>query len=365
MNPLEKTFSLGQSIWMDYIERSFIDSGALQRWIDAGVRGLTSNPAIFQKAISTSRVYDEDIRRLAQRSESVMGIYEALAVHDIRAAADLFLPIYRQSQSDGADGYVSLEVNPELAHDTDATVTEAQRLYEIVDRPNLMIKIPATAAGIPAVTRVLACGINVNVTLIFGLQHYQQAVEAYIAGVEQLADSGVNPGKIASVASFFVSRLDTAADALLQARGVTEGLGRTAITQCRAAYDLFRTIFSDTRRQKLRQQGARLQRLLWASTSAKNPAYPDTLYVDELIGEHTVNTLPPETVKAFQDHGRAERALPSNGDVTRTDMEKLAQRGIELTQITAQLQKDGVAAFADAFTGLLQSVEEKVKRIQS
>ncbi|MBN2355100.1 transaldolase [candidate division KSB1 bacterium] len=363
MNNVEKVSSLGQSIWIDYIERSFIESGTLGEWISAGVRGLTSNPSIFQKAISGSPVYDQDIRRLAQQSKPIMNIYEALAIEDVRAAADLFLPIYRRSG--GADGYISLEVSPDLAHDTEGTVAEARRLFAAVDRPNLMIKIPATAAGFPAITRVLAAGINVNVTLIFGLHHYQQAAEAYISGVEQLAASSVNPAAIASVASFFVSRLDTAVDAWLEKSNISDVLGTAAITQSRAAYDLFRSIFSGPRWQKLSHQGARVQRLLWASTSTKNPAYSDTRYVDALIGEDTVNTVPPDTLKAFQDHGRPQAALPADSSKREADLKRLTDLGINLETITEQLQQDGVAAFADSFTKLLQSVEDKIKGFYS
>ncbi len=363
MNNVEKTLTFGQSIWLDYIERSFIESGELQGWIKTGVRGMTSNPAIFQKAISNSYVYDDEIAQLAAKGSSPLSIYESLAIADIRAAADLFLPIYRQSSR--TDGYVSLEVNPEWANDTEATVAEAHRLFAIVDRPNLMIKIPATPAGFPAISRLIADGINVNVTLIFGLHHYRQAAEAYLAGLQLLEDVGKDLSQVASVASFFVSRLDTAVDAMLQARNITDGLGQTAIAQSRAAFDLFSQIFSGNRWQRLAAKGARVQRLLWASTSTKNPNYSDTLYVDELIGENTVNTLPLETLKAFLDHGQPRRALPADRRETEQFLDTLAQRGIDLLEVSEQLQKEGVAAFKDSFNKMLSSIDEKTKKLLS
>lgn len=360
MNLLQKTYTLGQSIWIDYIERSFIVSGELQRWISAGVRGLTSNPTIFQKAISNSSVYDEDIDGLFLQGKSVQQIYEKLAIQDIRDAADLFYSIYQQSN--GVDGYVSLEVSPDLAYNTKSTIAEAKRLFSLVDRPNLMIKIPATDEGIPAITEVLAAGINVNVTLIFGLHQYRRAAQAYYDGLQRLSQSGFELTKIASVASFFVSRLDTAVDDLLKNKGEVELVGKCAVVNARAAYDVFQDIFSNAGWKKLVEAGGRVQRLLWASTGTKNPVYADTLYVDELIGENTVNTVPPATLKAFQDHGRATAALPGDKNETHSFLQSLKKTDINLIEITDQLQRDGVKAFADSFGELLGSIEAKCKQ---
>lgn len=360
MTPLDQLSELGQAVWFDYIRRSFTRAGDLQALIDQGVRGVTSNPAIFEKAIAGSDDYDEDIQRLAAENRSVNEIYEALAIEDIRQAADLLRPLY--DRTDGRDGYVSLEVSPTLAHDTSGTVADAKRLFAATDRPNLMIKIPATPAGIPAIESVIAAGINVNVTLIFSLAQYEAAAGAYIKGLEKLLKAGRAIGQTASVASFFISRVDTAVDAALEKIGRSDLQGTTAIDNARLAYARFREIFAGDRWDRLAAAGARVQRPLWASTGTKNPAYSDTLYVDNLIGPDTVNTLPPATLKAFIDHGRASVTIDKDVAAARSRISALADIGISLETITKQLLDQGVDAFAKPFENLMRSLEEKKDR---
>jgi transaldolase len=357
----------GQSVWFDFIRRSLITSGELTSLVARGVRGVTSNPSIFEKAIAGSPDYDDEIRTLARTGLSVEAIYETLAIKDIQLAADVLSPVYRATG--GRDGYVSLEVSPFLAADSGRTLAEAKRLFETVGRPNLMIKIPATAASLPAVAQSIAAGVNVNVTLIFGLENYKAVTDAFLAGLEELALKGPSvPGghavnALASVASFFVSRVDTAVDKELEKRGATELLGKIAIANCKIAYAEYRRIFSSPRWRELRAKGARPQRVLWASTSTKNPAYPDTLYVDGLIGPETVNTLPPETVNAFLDHGRAAETLTRDMEDAQAQIRRLSELGIDLEAVTRRLQEEGVAAFATPFQALLDSIEAKLKRL--
>jgi transaldolase len=291
MSKLHELTALGQSIWLDYIRRSFIIQGDLQALLDAGVRGITSNPTIFEKAIAGSTDYDDDLRRLAATDASVDALYEALALDDISRAGDILRPLYDESH--GADGYVSLEVSPTLAHDTDGTIGEARRLWAALDRPNVMIKVPATPAGIAAVQQLIADGISVNVTLIFSLAQYEAVAAAYLAGLEARAASGGDLKRIASVASFFVSRVDGVIDPLLEQAGMPELRGQAAIANAKLAYARFRELFRGSRWEPLAAQGAQLQRPLWASTGTKDPRYPSTLYVDSLIGPDTVNTVPP------------------------------------------------------------------------
>ena len=363
MSKLAELQKLGQSVWFDFIRRSLITSGELKELISKGVRGITSNPAIFEKAIAGSNDYDEDIKNLAGQGKNVDEIYEALAYEDIGMAADLLRQTY--DASGGLDGYVSLEVNPHLANETEKTVQEAVRLYETLNRPNVMIKVPATAAGIPAITELIAAGVNVNVTLIFGLENYKAVAEAYISGLEKLAVTGPSAvaghpvDEVASVASFFVSRVDSAVDKELEKLNQTQMLGKSAIANSKLAYAEFRQLFSGSRWQALKDRGARVQRVLWASTSTKNPDYVDTLYVDELIGPDTVNTIPPATLESFMDHGRVAETLTENWEKAQHQVDKLAELGIDLQAITRQLQDDGVAAFAKPFDALLQSIAEK------
>jgi transaldolase len=361
MTKLNDLTKLGQAVWLDYIRRSFIRTGDLQTLIDQGVRGVTSNPAIFEKAIAGSDDYDDDIQRLVGERKTVNEIYEALALEDIRQAADLLRPLY--DRTDGRDGYVSLEVSPTLAHDTSGTVADAKRLFAATDRPNLMIKIPATQAGIPAIETVIAAGISVNVTLIFSLAQYEAAAGAYIRGLEKLLEVGGAPTKTASVASFFISRVDTAVDAALEKIGRSDLQGTTAIDNARLAYTRFREIFAGDRWDRLAGTGARVQRPLWASTGTKNPAYADTLYVDNLIGPDTVNTLPPATLKAFIDHGQASLTINKDVEAARSRTTALSDIGISLETITKQLLDEGVAAFAKPFENLMSSIEEKRDRL--
>jgi len=363
MSKLLELEKLGQSVWFDFIRRSLITSGKLQALIDKGVRGITSNPAIFEKAIAGSSDYDAAIKELIKTDLSIAEIYESLAIEDIGLAADLLQKIY--ASADAKDGYVSLEVDPHLAHDTAKTVAEARRLFETLKRPNVMIKVPATPAGIPAVAQLISAGVNVNVTLIFGLENYEAVANAYLAGLENLAASGpsVKGGlavdRVASVASFFVSRVDTAVDRALSEKNVTDLQGKIAVANSKIAYAEFKQIFSGPRWDNLKNKGARVQRVLWASTGTKNPAYPDTLYVDELIGPDTVNTLPPATLDSFMDHGRVAETLTRGVDDARRHIARLAEVGIDLNAVTRQLQDEGVVAFAKPFDALMQSIAAK------
>jgi transaldolase len=369
MSKLAELEKLGQSVWFDFIRRSLITSGELADLIEKGVRGITSNPAIFEKAIAGSNDYDADIKKLGQSDKSVDEIYEALAFEDIGMAADLLRKIY--DSSGGIDGYVSLEVNPHLANKTEQTVKEATRLYETLARPNVMIKVPATAAGLPAITQLIGAGVNVNVTLIFGLENYRGVADAYLSGLEKLAEAGptVAAGhpvnQVASVASFFVSRVDSALDRQLEKLNQQELLGKSAIANSKLAYAEFKQIFSGSRWQALADQGARVQRVLWASTSTKNPDYADTLYVDELIGPDTVNTIPPATLDSFMEHGRIAETLTQDLEGAHRQIEKLVELGIDLRAVTQQLQDDGVVAFAKPFDALMQSIAEKRERLLS
>ena len=378
-NPLLDIQKHGQSAWLDYIHRQDLNDGDLQRRIDEeGVLGVTSNPSIFQKAIGDSDTYDDSIMTMLDLE--AQDIYESLAVEDIQNATDLFRPIY--DRTGGGDGYVSLEVSPLLARDTDGTIAEARRLYATVDRPNLMIKIPATPEGLPAIEEVIAAGINVNVTLIFAINNYEAVAEAFIRGLERRAAAGQDITRVASVASFFLSRIDSAVDKILEnniraaqvrqdtARIASNSklLGQTAVASAKMAYRSFQRIFDGERFAQLRAAGAQPQRPLWASTSAKNPAYPDTIYVDNLIGPQTVNTLPPATLAAFKDHGAvAETITRDVGSFLPPDevMDRLAEVGVELEQVTSRLQDDGVDAFIDAFETLISQVGAKRTLLRS
>lgn len=365
MNPLGKLSIYGQSFWYDNIRRALLKDGTILSMINEdGLRGMTSNPSIFAKAIRAAEDYDEQIRELATSDLDIEQLYEQLAITDIAAACDLFAEVYRNSN--GRDGYVSLEVSPRLAHDEHETVVEARRLFEAVDRQNLMIKVPATTAGVSAVERLTAGGINVNVTLMFNMQHYEAVANAYISGLETYAAAGGDISRVASVASFFVSRVDTAVDAKLQdlkSQKATTLLGKTAIANSKLVYQRYKELFSGAIFGQLRENGARAQRLLWASTSTKNPAYPDTLYVDELIGPDTVNTMPPSTIEAFRDHGRPEPTLEQNLPAAQQVVREVRELGISLGEITEQLQRDGIKSFSDSYDELLQTLESKLASI--
>jgi transaldolase len=367
MPELSELARYGQSVWFDFIRRSLITSGELADLVEKGVRGVTSNPAIFEKAIAGTADYDPDIRALAAEGKTAAQIYEALAVTDIRLAADVLAPVYRAT--DGLDGYVSLEVDPLLARDSARTVAEAVRLYETVDRPNVMIKIPGTTEALSAVSETLAAGVNVNVTLIFAIDTYAAVADAHMSGLERLAAAGPTArgghplARAASVASFFVSRLDTALEKELARKGAPELCGRIGVANCKLAYAEFKRITAAPRWQSLAAKGARPQRVLWASTSTKNPAYPDTLYVDELIGPDTVNTIPPDTLRAFIDHGRAAPTLTRDLDTARRHLDRIAALGIDLDAVTRQLQEDGVKAFVTPFQALMGSIESKRRQL--
>ncbi len=333
----------------------------MQNLIDQGVRGVTSNPTIFEKAIAGSHDYDDALRRLAKNGKSTQEIYEELVLRDILLTADLFLPVYVSTR--GLDGFVSLEVSPNLAYDTDKTIQEGKRLFNALGKPNVMIKVPATDAGIPAVEELIASGVNVNVTLLFSLSQYVKAAEAYISGLEKHLSAGGDISKIASVASFFVSRVDTSVDAELDKIGNKDLLGKAAIANAKIAYGRFKSIFSGHRWERLAGNGAHVQRVLWASTGTKNPGYSDTLYVDKLIGPHTVNTLPPSTLGKFLEHGQVSPSLETGLEHAKNLMDQLAELGLNLDAITKKLEEDGVRSFASSFESLLKSIDTKRKEV--
>jgi transaldolase / glucose-6-phosphate isomerase len=368
-NPPVDVQQFGQSVWYDNIERSLIESGELKRLIDEdGVLGVTSNPTIFEKAISGSNAYDEAIKNWLD--DTPTDIFERLAIHDIQSALDLFRPVYERTNR--RDGYVSLEVSPLLAHDTKGTIDEALRLFQAVDRPNLMVKIPATPEGVPAIEESIARGVNINVTLIFSVKNYEEVAEAYIRGLERRLDAGEDITGLASVASFFLSRIDVMIDRVLEnniraAQGRDLGrvaantklLGKAAIANAKAAYKSFQNVFYGQRFARLMEAGAQVQRPLWASTSTKNPAYPDTMYIDALIGKDTVNTIPPAALKAFKDHGTAADTLLDGIDEVDAIFDMLAEVGVDMDQITKRLQDDAVELFTDSFNSLLSRVDAK------
>ncbi len=363
MNPLVELHAYGQSFWYDNIRRKFLSDGTLQNLIDNdGLRGMTSNPSIFEKAIGQSDDYDAQIEEQVGKGAEVQAVYEALAIADIRAACDLFADLYEESS--GGDGFVSLEVSPDLAGDTDKTISEARRLYKTVGRNNVMIKVPATPEGIPAIRQLIGDGININITLMFSMDHYEAVAQAYLDGLQQLLDSGGDPTKVASVASFFVSRVDSAVDkklADLDDPAAEALMGKTAVANSKVVYQRFKDIFHGEAFQDFRAAGAAVQRLLWASTSTKNPDYPDTLYIDSLIGPETVNTMPPETIDAFRDHGTLAPTLEQDVDEAQLVLDNLEELGIDLDEVTEQLQKDGVEAFAKSFRELLITLEKKME----
>ena len=361
---------LKQSLWLDNIQRRQLKNGELKTMIERGdIRGMTSNPSIFHAAITKSDDYTASLTELAKAGRSAEEIYEALAVEDIQAAADLFRALY--DETEGEDGYVSLEVSPYLAYDTEKTIAEAKRLWDWVARPNLMIKIPATQPGLPAITETLANGINVNVTLIFSQTRYMEVMDAHLTGLENRLQAGHPVEGLASVASFFVSRIDSKVDKrledIMQQEGLHAGVaaslrGRLAIANAKLAYEKFKEVCRSARAMALKKKGAQMQRPLWASTSTKNPSYPDTLYIDELIGPNTVNTVPPATLEAFKDHGTVRQTLESDLARASQAFEELRTVGILFQHVTKELEEEGVKAFEDAFTALLQAIEEK--RIQ-
>ena len=373
-NPLQQLKNFGQSVWYDNIDRAQLVSGQFQDLLDNdGVVGVTANPTIFQKSVSHGSAYDEQMTQLIGEGKSVNEIYEAMIIQDVRTVADMLRPIYDRTNM--ADGYVSLEVSPELAHDTNATLAEVRRFWKLVDRPNLFIKIPATPEGIPAIQAALTEGININITLIFSIEAYRDVTEAYLNALEDRNASGKDISHIASVASFFVSRVDTLVDKMLDDKIKATGdsaeqqkfkmlQGKAAIANARLVYQDFKKIFSTPRFETLKHSGAHVQRPLWASTSTKNPAYRDVLYAEELIGPDTVDTMPLETIENFKDHGRAELTIENNIPQARAELEMLESVGISYDAVTQQLLDEGVQKFADSFHQLFQGIEEKKKAIQ-
>ena len=372
-NPLIELTKLGQSIWYDSIERKLITSGELKRLIDEdGLSGVTSNPAIFEKAIAGSELYVDQLREVAEAGKSPQEIYEALAIRDIQTAADVMSEVYERTG--GKDGFVSLECNPILANDTQATIEETRRLWRLVDRKNVMIKIPGTAEGIPAIEQGIYEGININITLLFSLHAYDQTMEAYIRGLERRAAEDKPIDNISSVASFFVSRIDTAVDKELERRIAQTSdpeekeklqslLGRIATANAKLAYQRYKKIFHGNRFAAMKQKGAQLQRPLWASTSTKNPVYPDVYYVEGLIGPETIDTLPPTTLKAFGDHGRPRVSIEDNIEQEKAILARLEEVGISLDQVTEHVLTEGVRLFVEPFEKLLKTIESRAADI--
>jgi transaldolase len=372
-NPLIELTRLGQSVWNDNIERKLVTSGELKRLIDEdGLSGVTSNPAIFEKAIAGSELYVDQLRELAQKGKQPQEIYEGLAIRDIQMAADVLAPVY--DKTNGTDGFVSLECSPKLANDTPGTIEETRRLWKLVDRKNAMIKIPGTPEGIPAIEEGIYEGININITLLFSLRAYEKTMEAYIRGLERRVAEGKPIENISSVASFFVSRIDTAVDKELERRiektndenekaKLQSLLGRIAIANAKIAYQKYKKVFHGERFAALKQKGAQVQRPLWASTSTKNPVYPDVYYVEALIGSETIDTLPPATIVAFRDHGRARITIEDNLDDERAMLTRLEEVGISLEQVTGHVLADGVRLFVEPFDKLLSTIEARSAEI--
>jgi transaldolase len=368
-NPVKQLYELErQSPWLDYIRRDMLLDGGLRRYVqEDGIRGVTANPTIFEKAIGAGDDYDAQIRELVQRGTAPRDIFEQIAVSDIRAACDILRTVYDESGE--ADGFVSIEVSPELAFDTQGTIDEAKRWWQAIDRPNLLVKIPATEEGLTAIEECLAAGVNINITLIFALDFYERVMDAYLRALERRAAEGRDLAATNSVASFFVSRVDTAADKRIESamQSATPDdrarlqalLGRTAVANARVAYARFRERFSDERFRKLAERGARVQRPLWASTGTKNPAYSDILYVQDLIGPDTVNTMPPQTIDAFREHGVVRRTIDAGLDEAEGVLADLASFGISLDEITDELQRDGVEAFSKSFNAISETTARK------
>jgi transaldolase len=366
-NPLLILEAFGQSVWLDYLSRESLNNGEIQGLIDTdGVSGLTSNPSIFEKAITGSHDYDDAIQSLAMKGHSVEEIYEALTIADIQQAADLFRPIY--DRVEGVDGFVSLEVSPKLAHDTAGSIAEGRNLWAAVNRPNLLIKVPGTKEGLPVIQQLISEGINVNITLLFGLTRYQEVADAYLAGLETLATRGKPLNRVASVASFFLSRIDTLIDPIIEklhheGRDVAEivaGLyGQVAVASAKVAYQIYQEIFTGAQFQKLSELGARSQRLLWASTGTKNPYYSDVKYIEALIGSDTINTIPLDTLNAYRDHGKPVSQLEEETQQAYRVLKSLQQADVDLDALTQQLEDEGITKFIQAYEQLILALQEK------
>jgi transaldolase len=366
-NPLRELEALGQSIWIDFIRRETTQSGELKRLIEEdGVSGVTSNPSIFEKAIAESHYYDEAIHTLTTKGKTAEEVFQSLSVEDIQMVADLLRPTYERTQ--GQDGFISLEVSPALAHDTEGTIRNARLLWSLVNRPNCMIKVPATREGLPAIQRLTAEGLNINITLLFGLPRYREVTNAYLSGLEGLVNQGQGVKHVSSVASFFLSRIDTLLDPVLEKKSMAGSpqaeiaarlQGQVAIASAKVAYQMYKEIFSSDRFQRLAEKGANSQRLLWASTSTKNPAYIDTKYIDPLIGPHTINTLPVETLDAYRDHGQPKQTLEEDVPEAKQVLRDLSTIDIDLDQATQQLEDEGVEKFSKALNKLMTALHEK------
>jgi len=370
-NPLKKLETLGQSIWLDYIRRDLITGGDLYLLIENdGLRGMTSNPAIFEKAIADSNIYDADIRRMASENKDVNAIYELISQQDVRDAADVFRPLYEKTN--GEDGYVSLEVNPHLANDTKGTIDEGRRLWTALNRPNVLIKVPATIEGVPAIRQLISEGINVNVTLLFSLSRYRAVAEAYVEGLEERVAQGKPVSQIASVASFFLSRIDSHIDPLLEKiigsdsknnEIAKEALGEVAISSAKLAYQIYKEVFGSARFKKLEyKKDASVQRLLWASTSNKNPKYSDVKYIEPLIGPNTVNTVPPQTIDAYRDHGNPRSRIELDIIKMNRILKSLPELGIDIDKVTQQLEDDGIGKFNEPFDKLMEALAKKSQK---
>jgi transaldolase len=369
-NPLKKVGTLGQSIWLDYIRRDLIVSGKLKDLIEEdGLRGMTSNPSIFEKAIADSHDYDKDIQGMVGEGKSVKAIYESISQQDVQSAADQFRPLY--DKTEGKDGYVSLEVNPHLAHDTKGTIEEARRLWSALNRPNVLIKVPATEEGLPVIQQLISEEINVNVTLLFGIPRYRQVVESYLKGIEARAIQEKPVKMVASVASFFLSRIDVLVDPLLEKFIVKGGKdaelakmlhGQIAVASAKVAYQVYKEIFDSIRFNKLVDKGAFTQRLLWASTSTKNPAYSDVKYIDSLIGKDTINTVPLETLDDYRDHGKPKDRIEEEVVKAQWMLDQLPALGISIDNLTQQLENEGVKKFSISFDKLMDALDKAVKK---
>ena len=359
---IKKVQDFGQSIWLDFFDRKIMNSGELKKLIDVdGVRGVTSNPSIFEKAISSSSDYDEDIAKLSQQKSNIEEIFLGLEVKDIKRAADFFKPVYEQTN--GMDGFVSLEVSPHLAHNTEGTIKQARELWKAVDRKNVMIKIPGTAEGLPAIRKCISEGININITLLFGLPRYKEVTDAYISGLEDRIKNNQPIGQIASVASFFLSRIDVLIDPLLEEKGLSEMKGEVAIASAKKAYEIYKEVFNSERFKKLEAKGAKRQRVLWASTSTKDPSFSDVKYVEALIGAETINTIPIETLEAFNEHGKAESHLEDNLDKATHVLTQLKEKGIDINTITQKLEDEGIEKFNKAYDKLLEAIEKQKQMV--
>jgi transaldolase len=373
-NPLWKLRELGQSIWYDYIRRDLYTSGKLERLIrDDGLAGMTSNPTIFQKAIAETELYDEDVRRLGAEGKDPYAIFDQLAIEDVTRAADVFRPVF--DETGGGDGYVSIEVGPQLANDTEGSIREARRLWRACERPNVMVKIPGTAAGIPAIRQCLSEGVNINITLLFSVSRHREVMEAYLSAVEERIALPLPVAGLHSVASFFVSRVDTNVDKKLDriakedpqgSRGekARELRGRAAIANARLAYQAFEEVFRSDRFRALEEKGARLQRPLWASTSTKDPAYPDLYYVEALVAPHTVDTMPPETFDAYRDHGDPRVRIHEDLEAARDVFRRLSELGIDEATVSRELEEEGAKKFSDSYESLLKALAEKEKAMR-